>query len=81
MLSALLVTQAGRAYLARVPGVAQAPLANAELAALLNWVLAEWSEGAPRPAYTGAEVGALRRQPLRDPDAVRERLVGAARLR
>ncbi|HXZ85471.1 MAG TPA: hypothetical protein VEI82_08275, partial [Myxococcota bacterium] len=27
----------GRDYMARVPGVAQAPLGDAELAALLNW--------------------------------------------
>ncbi|MEJ2013829.1 MAG: cytochrome c [Anaerolineales bacterium] len=34
---------AGRDYLARVPGAAQAPLTDAELAAVLNWVLAEFN--------------------------------------
>ncbi len=73
-LAGLLATPEGRAYLSRVPGVAQAPLANAELATLLNWVLAEWSGSAPQPPYTATEVGALRRQPLRDTNAARAAL-------
>ena len=38
---ALLERPGGRAYLGRVPGVAQAPVGDAELATLLNWVLEE----------------------------------------
>jgi len=70
-LAALLETKAGREYLVRVPGVAQASLDDARLAALLNWVLAEYSGRTPSPPYAGAEVGALRRRPLRDPARAR----------
>ena len=68
----------GREYLARVPGVAQAPLSDARLARLLNWVIAEFGhdEGDARPqpaAYTAAEIAPLRRAPLRDPAAARPR--------
>ncbi len=68
----------GREYLARVPGVAQAPLSDARLARLLNWVIAEFGRaedaGGPQPAaYTAAEIGPLRRAPLRDPAAARPR--------
>jgi len=64
----------GRAYLARVPGVAQAPLDDARLARLLNWVLAELSGAPAAPPYDAAEIGALRREPLRDTRAARAAL-------
>lgn len=68
----------GRRYLARVPGVAQAPLDDAALAALLNWVLWRFDpEGIPadfRP-YSAGEVGRLRRRPLSDLEGARRRLV------
>lgn len=67
-------TPEGRAYLARVPGVAQAPVDDAELATLLNWVLETFSETAPNPPYSGSEVGRLRRQPLRSTSAARAAL-------
>jgi hypothetical protein len=38
-----LSTPVGRAYLVRVPGVAQAPLSDERVAALLNWALVEFS--------------------------------------
>ncbi len=68
---ALLARPGGRAYLARVPGVAQAPLSDAQLAALLNWMLAEISGATDFDPYSASEVGALRREPLRDPAAAR----------
>ena len=71
----LLRSDAGRAYLARVPGVAQAPLNDEELAGLLNWVLTEIASSAPNPAYSAQEVGALRVNPLRDPLAARRELI------
>ncbi len=59
----------GREYLGRVPGVAQAPLDDAALAAVLNWMLGRFDPGdVPsdfRP-YTAAEVGGLRADPLTD---------------
>ncbi len=73
----LLATPAGRAYLVRVPGVAQAPLSDARLARLLNWVLVEFSGAEPRPRYTAREVGNLRTSPLRDPARVRKTLLEA----
>lgn len=76
-LAALLEAPGGRSYLASVPGVAQAPVDDAALASLLNWVLAEFSDGTPTVPYTAEEVGALRRHPLRDPGSARPDLPGA----
>jgi hypothetical protein len=58
----------GREYLGRVPGVATSPLADADLAELLNWMLWRF-DAAHIPAdfhpYTPEELGRLRQQPLR----------------
>ncbi len=70
-------TEAGRAYLVRVPGVAQAPIDNQALASLLNWILREIASSPPDPAYSAEEVAALRRQPLRDPLAARKALLAS----
>jgi mono/diheme cytochrome c family protein len=71
----------GREFLARVPGVAQAPLDDAALAAVLNWVLRRFG-GADVPGsfapYTADEVGALRRRPLTDVERTRRELLDAA---
>lgn len=72
-IGALFEASGGRAYLARVPGVANASLSDERLAALLNWVLTRWSQADFAP-YTEDEVGQLRRQPLLDPAAAREAL-------
>ena len=62
-----LQTPAGRAFLVRVPGAANAPISDAELAALLDWIVVRF-DAANVPAdfvgYTAEEVGALRAQPL-----------------
>jgi mono/diheme cytochrome c family protein len=76
-LARLLEAPDGRTYLARVPGVAQAPLSDARLARVLNWVLEQYSGGAPEPPYTADEVGALRLEPLRDTVAARRALTTA----
>jgi hypothetical protein len=72
----------GREFLARVPGVANAPLSDAELAALLNWTLARF-DAAALPAqldpYDAAEIGRLRAQPLVDVTSERRRLLDALR--
>jgi mono/diheme cytochrome c family protein len=68
----------GREYLVRVPGVALAPLADAPLAQVLNWMVerfgpAEAARGfAP---YTADEVGAARRAPLVDVEPERRELL------
>ena len=70
----------GREYLARVPGVAQAPLDDAATAAVLNWVLERFGRDdvpADFARYTAAEVGRLRRSPLTDVERVRRELIEA----
>ncbi len=56
-----------REYWIRVPGAAQAPLSDARLAALMNWLVERFTGETVAPAYTAEEVGRLRRAPLRDP--------------
>ena len=73
-LAPLVATPDGRAYLVRVPGVAQAPLSDERLAVLLNWALAEFSGARGFPPYSAGEVASLRADPLRDPLSERERL-------
>jgi len=70
---------AGRAYLVGVPGSAQAPLSDAELARVLNWMLDAFgpAEVAARVApFEAAEVARLR-TPLADVDGIRAGLVEA----
>ena len=72
----------GRAYLVRVPGVANAPLSDAELAALLDWTLVRFDAASiPRDhaPYTAEEVARWRREPLVDVSEERARLLDAAR--
>jgi mono/diheme cytochrome c family protein len=56
-----------REYWVRVPGAAQAPLSDARLAGLMNWLVRRFTGERPEPAYTTEEVGRLRSNPLRDP--------------
>jgi mono/diheme cytochrome c family protein len=77
-LAPFLATSEGRAYLVRVPGVAQAALDDDRLAALLNWVMSEMSGVTPDPAYAAPEVHALRADPLRDAPAQRKAVLGRA---
>jgi hypothetical protein len=69
-----LATPRGRAYLVRVPGVAQAPLSDERVAALLNWALAEFGGAEKFAPYSAAEVAALRAAPLRDPFGERDKI-------
>ena len=75
-LAALAATREGRAYLARVPGVANAPLGDAELAALLDWTMRRFAGAADAAPFTAAEVGAFRSAPLADVAAARAKLLG-----
>jgi hypothetical protein len=65
--SVLLGSPAGRAFLVRVPGSANAPLSDRELAELLDWIVRRF-DPAHLPAdfapYTAAEVASLRKQKL-----------------
>lgn len=56
-------TPEGRAYLIQVPNVTQAMLSDERLAAMMNWVLEEYSRDQLAPAfqpYTAEEVARLR---------------------
>lgn len=64
-----------RAYWVQVPGAAQAPLSDARLAALMNWLVERFVGAPPEPAYTAKEVGELRSTPLRDPIGRRQQLL------
>lgn len=70
----------GREYLTRVPGVANAGLADDQLAELLNWTLATFDAAHLPPAfdpYTKEELKAGRRTPLvSDAATMRKELVG-----
>lgn len=68
----------GRAFLVQVPGSAASRLGDADLAAVLNWMLARFGPAQDARAaapYTAEEVGRLRATPLTEVDAVRRRLV------
>lgn len=72
---ALVRVPGAREYWVQVPGAAQAPLSDARLAALLNWLVERFAGEAPSPRYTAREVARLRRTPLRDPIAKRRALL------
>jgi mono/diheme cytochrome c family protein len=75
-----LTVPGGRAFLVRVPGAADAPLSDTDLAAVLNWMVRRFGpapDAAAAPPYTAEEVGALRARPLVDDvESVRRELVG-----
>ena len=75
-----LTVPGGREYLIQVPGTAQSELDDARTAALLNWLLNEFSR-AELPAdfvpYDGAEVARHRRRALIDVGATRRSLMRA----
>lgn len=81
--SQLLSTPAGREYVVRVPGVAQARLDDADVAKLLNWIFLELAGERPDHfvAFAAGEVSSLRRSPLSAPRAVRGGLAPAIALR
>ena len=70
----------GREYLVRVPGSSQSELNDTRLAALLNWMLHEFS-ASQLPAsfvpYTGVEIERIRRPPLIEVAATRRQLIEA----
>ncbi|MGI9252042.1 MAG: c-type cytochrome [Pseudohongiellaceae bacterium] len=59
-----------RAYLVQVPGSAQAPISDGELAAVVNWLLSEYNSStlpADFKPLTAEEVGIARQHILADP--------------
>ncbi len=68
----------GREYLIRVPGSAQSPLDDAELAAVLNWMIEQFGPAevsASFTPFTAEEVARVRTPPLTDVEGVRSDLV------
>jgi mono/diheme cytochrome c family protein len=75
-----LTVPGGREYLVQVPGVAQAPLDDAALAAVVNWMLDRFDEPhvpATFTPYGPEEIGRLRAHPLTDVEGTRRRLLDA----
>jgi cytochrome c553 len=69
----------GRDFVMRVPGVAQAPLSDADIAALLNWMVRNLSDVAVPEAfvdYTADEVARARHRPLAAVREARAALLG-----
>jgi len=77
-LGRFLEVEGGRAYLVQVPGSAHSPLSDAELAGVLNWMLASFGPEPAEPArhpYDAAEVARWRATPLVDVAAARALLL------
>lgn len=67
---------AGRAYLVKVPGVSQAPLSDAKLAEVMNWMLNNYQLKQPSGAFfTEKDIAAHRGKPLYDPGVLRASLL------
>jgi hypothetical protein len=80
-LARLSLSAAGRRYLVQVPGAAESPLSDLELAQLLSWMVRNLSAGpVPREFadFTAAEVARYRPEPLVGVRATRARLLAAA---
>lgn len=73
-----LTVEGGRAYLVQVPGSAHSPLTDAELAAVLNWMVAAFGPAdaaAHLAPYEAAEIARYRAAPLVDVAAARAELL------
>ena len=68
----------GREFLVRVPGSAQSPFSDVELAAVLNWIIETFGPGEVAkdfPPFRAEEVARHRSQPLTDVLGMRRELV------
>jgi len=75
---------AGREYMIRVPGSSQSQLNNADLARVLNWIVAMYSPQDIKQDYrpfSSAEVGASRARPYDDVVQARKALTAELRAR
>lgn len=66
----MLAVPAMRSYLVRIPGASQAPIDNAELTAVINWILQEFNSATLPENFqplTEEEVATARAQVLADP--------------
>jgi mono/diheme cytochrome c family protein len=77
-LERFLAVPGGREYLVRVPGSAQSPLSDRELAAVLNWMIREFASGelaADWVPFRAEEIAGFRQPPLTDVDSRRRELL------
>ena len=78
IVGSFLTVPGGREFLVQVPGSANAPISDAELAELLNWILTTMSAENLSPDfqyYTGEEVAQYRQHTLMDVESVRAGIV------
>lgn len=68
----------GRAYLVRVPGASQAPLSDARLAAVFNWMIEAFYQSTDVVPYSAEEIASYRGESLLDPLKHRARLLDEA---
>ena len=77
-LDQFITTDAGRAYLSQVPGAAQAPISDARLASVMNWMMASYYPQLTFKPFSAQEVKRHRSTTLLDPLARRAQLLEAA---
>ena len=66
----------GRSYLVRVPGIVHAPMTDAQISDVMNWMLRTYvGHLVDLEAYTEEEVARYRHKVLLDPLALRKRLL------
>lgn len=70
----LTADDAGRTYVMHVPGVVGTGLSDAEIAAVMNYVVENWGDGKPAP-FTTEEVVRRRAEPMADLIAYRRAIV------
>jgi len=66
---------AGRAYIVQVPGSSQAPLNDAELAEVLNWMFERFYPTAELQHYSADEIAGYRGVIMMDPLKIRATLI------
>jgi hypothetical protein len=79
-LPALSASAAGRRFLVQVPGAAQSPLSDLELAQVLSWMirnLSDWPVSSDFRDFSAEEVARYRKTPLVDVPGTRARLLSA----
>lgn len=77
LLGRFAATAEGRDYIVQVPGVMNSPLNDADIAAMMNWLVPEMSpeRRAHFAPYTADEIARLRKTRPADVSAVRRRLI------
>ena len=79
-LPVLSASAAGRRFLVQVPGAAQSPLSDLELARVLSWMirnLSDWPVSSDFRDFSAEEVARYRKTPLVDVPGTRAQLLSA----